>query len=322
VALGLGAGAALAAGLYGSAGVMTGAALGALVGSLGGASMGAASELARVFQTPNATTPVHLHIQDSGGYGRPVLLIHGWPLSSEVWWPQLGALRRAGYRVVMYDRRGFGRSGKAATSYNYGTLTLDLLRVMDECGLEDVTLVGFDMGCGEVVRFVSTFGEKRLRSVVLAATVTPCLMRSPDNTDGPLTAHAAFIERHALLSDREAYFSTYVDRMFLANGVQLASLPLRDQLKAVCQQSAPQAALACMGAATRADFREDLSKVHVPTLVVHGGEDALMPIEASGMPTHLAIANSTLVSLGDAPHGVNQTHPQEFNRALLSFLAM
>jgi pimeloyl-ACP methyl ester carboxylesterase len=147
-------------------------------------------------------------------------------------------------------------------------------------------------------------------------------MHSQDNTDGPLTAHAAFTERHALLSDREAYFSTYVDRMFLANGVQLASLQLRDQLKAVCQQSAPQAALACMGAVAQTDFRQDLGKVHVPTLVIHGGEDALMPIESSGMPTHIAIANSTLVRVGDAPHGVNLTHPHDFNRALLSFLKL
>lgn len=322
MAAGLGTGAALAAGLYGSAGVMTGAALGALVGSLGGASIGAVSELARVFQTPSANIPVHLHIQDSGGYGRPVVLIHGWPLSSEAWTPQLGALRRAGYRVVVYDRRGFGRSGKSAVAYDYDTLTQDLLRVMDTCGLEDVTLVGFGMGCGEVVRFVSTCGEKRLRSVVLAATVTPCLMRSPDNADGPITAQAAFADRHALLSDREAFFSTYVNHMFLANGVQVASLQLLDQLKAVCQQSAPQAALGCMGAMTRTDFRQDLGKVHVPALVIHGCEDGLMPIEASGMPTHLAIASSTLVSLGDAPHGVNLSHPHDFNRALLSFLKM
>jgi non-heme chloroperoxidase len=290
-------------------------------GALGTAFIGAAGELARLLQAPTtADNKVYLHIQDSGGQGRPVVLIHDWPLSSDMWWPQVNVLRRAGYRVVTYDRRGFGRSCKSAVSYNYDTLTKDLLRVMDRCGLEDATLVGFGMGCGEVVRFVSTCGEARLRSVVLAGTVTPYPMRSPDNADGLLTAEAAFLERYALLTDREAYFRQYVELMFQANGVQLASLPLLVEMKALCQQSAPQAALACMGAMTGSDFRKDLRKVRVRTMVIHGDEDEVMPIEASGLLTHLAVSNSTLVRVPGAPHSLNVSHPDAFNEALLYFL--
>ena len=134
---------------------------------------------------------VRLHIDDSGGGGRPVVLIHGWPLSAQAWEPQVSVLHAAGYRVVAYDRRGFGRSDKPESGYSYDTLADDLQRVMDQCELQDVTLVGFSMGGGEVARYIARHGESRLHSVVFAAAVPPYLMKTADNPDGPLTPEKA-----------------------------------------------------------------------------------------------------------------------------------
>jgi len=143
---------------------------------------------------PSNTAPadaVRLHIDDTGGGGRPVVLIHGWPLSAQAWEPQVSVLQAAGYRVVAYDRRGFGRSDKPESGYSYDVLADDLQRVMDQCGLQDVTLVGFSMGGGEVARYIARHGESRLRSVVFAAAVPPYLMKTADNPEGPLTPEKA-----------------------------------------------------------------------------------------------------------------------------------
>ena len=263
---------------------------------------------------------VLLHIEDSGGSGRPVVLIHGWPLSAQAWEAQVESLKGAGYRVVAYDRRGFGRSDKQALSYDYDALADDLLRVLDQCGLDDATLVGFSMGGGEVARFVSRCGQARLRSVVLAAAVTPCLMQSPDNPDGPLTPEMAATKRDALLRDRAAYFKQFSKNFFSAKGQLLVTERQRAALVALCLESAPHAALACMEAFSTTDFREDLKQLTLPTLVIHGDDDAVVPIEGSGLLTHLAVASSTLVRVPGAPHGMNLTHADAFNQAVLSFL--
>jgi pimeloyl-ACP methyl ester carboxylesterase len=274
-----------------------------------------------MLQADEATAAsVLLHIEDSGGSGRPVVLIHGWPLSAQTWETQVAALSAAGYRVVAYDRRGFGRSGKQAMSYDYDALADDLLRVMDQCGLEDATLVGFSMGGGEVARFVSRSGQARLRSVVLAAAVTPYLMQSADNPDGPLTQEVATTKRDALLQDRPAYFKQFSKSFFSAKGALLVTEQQRAALVAICQQSAPHAALACMEAFSTTDFRPNLKQLTVPTLVIHGEEDAVVPIEGSGLLTHIAVPSSTLVRLPGAPHGMNVSHAGAFNEALLSFL--
>ena len=140
---------------------------------------------------PSNPGRVALHVEDTGGDGRPVVLIHGWPLSADAWKPQVQSLQAAGYRVISYDRRGFGRSEKPADGYDYDTLAADLAGICDDLDLHDATLVGFSMGGGEVARFVANHGEQRLRSVVFAAAVTPCLTQSADNPDGPLTPEAA-----------------------------------------------------------------------------------------------------------------------------------
>ena len=321
VVAGAATGAAIGIAVAGPVGVLVGASLGAVAGALGGAAAGASANPEDPISVDTVSPdPVHLHIDDSGGSGRPVVLIHGWPLSAEAWEPQVSVLKAAGYRVVAYDRRGFGRSDKPKSSYSYDVLADDLQRVMDQCGLKDVTLVGFSMGGGEVARYIGRHGESRLHSVVFAAAVPPCLMKSADNPEGPLTPESAQEKKHALEQDREAFFEQFTQNFFSANGVLQVTESQRSEAIALCQQSAQYAALACMDAFSMTDFREDLKKVKVPTLVIHGDADAIVPIDGSGQRTHRAVPHSQLVKVNGAPHGLNVSHAQAFNDALLSFL--
>ena len=318
-------GAAIGVAVAGPVGVLVGASLGAVAGALGGAAVGAAGSTdtapaGTMSSDKAAAVDVHLHIEDTGGKGRPVVLIHGWPLSALAWEPQVAVLQAAGYRVVAYDRRGFGRSDKPESSYSYDVLADDLEGVMAQCGLQDVTLVGFSMGGGEVARYITRHGESRLHSVVFAAAVPPCLMKSADNPDGPLTPEAAQEKRHALEQDRPAFFEEFTQNFFSANGVLQVTELQRSAAVTVCHQSAQHAALACMDAFSTTDFREDLKKVTVPTLVIHGDADAIVPLAGSGQRTHSAVPHSQLVIVNGAPHGFNLSHAQAFNDALLAFL--
>lgn len=325
---GMAAGAAIGVSVAGPVGVVVGASVGAVAGALGGAAAGGAGDAPSPQgpQSPGAavdTAPaigVRLHIEDSQGAGRPVVLIHGWPLSAQAWALQASVLEDAGHRVVAYDRRGFGRSDKPPSGYGYDDLADDLQRVMDQCGLQDVTLVGFSMGGGEVARYIGRHGQSRLHSVVFAAAVTPCLMKGADNPEGPLTQEASEEKRQSLERDRNAYFEAFTTAFFSARGVLQVTESQRGEAIALCHQSAPHAALACMASFSSTDFRQDLMKVSVPTLVIHGEQDAIVPIEGSGLRTHHAVRHSQLVSVSGAPHGLNVSHPQVFNEALLSFL--
>ena len=205
---------------------------------------------------------VRLHIDDSGGSGRPVVLIHGWPLSAQAWEPQVSVLRAAGYRVVAYDRRGFGRSDKPESGYSYDTLADDLQRVMDQCGLQDVTLVGFSMGGGEVARYIGRFGESRLHSVVFAAAVPPYLMKTADNPDGPLTAREGTTEEDGARAGPQCLLRPASPGTSSRPTGRCRS-PSRSASEAIalCHQSAQHAALACMDSFGTTDFRDDLKKV-------------------------------------------------------------
>ena len=313
--VGAAAGAGIGLAVDGPIGVVLGGAIGSLAGALSAAAAGAV-----VHPEPAAPDSVHLHIEDSGGTGRPVVLIHGWPLSAQAWALQNGVLHTSGYRVVAYDRRGFGRSDKPEAGYDYDTLADDLQRVLQERDLEDVTLVGFSMGGGEVARYIARHGESRLHSVVFAAAVPPALMKTADNPDGPLTPEKAKEMKQGLEQDRDSFFDQVTRDFFSAKGALQVSEPQRSEAMSLCHQSAQQAALACMDAFGRTDFREDLRKVTVPTLVLHGEADAIVPLEGSGLRTHQAIAHSQLVTIPGAPHGLNVSHAQAFNEALLDFL--
>jgi non-heme chloroperoxidase len=260
-----------------------------------------------------------LKVHDSAGDGRPVVLIHGWPLSSQSWSAQTSALKDAGYRVVSYDRRGFGES-EPGDGYGYDLLAGDLDNVLTDLDLHDVTLVGFSMGGGEVARYVSLYGEDRLHSVVFAAAVPPYLLKSEDNPDGPLTEEAADEMRSGLEQDRDAFFEDFTTQFFSAGDDLKVSEEQRQDAVRMCQQSDQEAALGCLNAFATTDFRQDLEKVTVPTLVIHGDSDGIVPFEGSGKRTHEAIEGSELVVVDDAPHGLNVSHDDEFNKALLGFL--
>jgi len=260
-----------------------------------------------------------LYVRDTAGDGRPVVLIHGWPLSSDSWSEQIPVLRDAGYRVVAYDRRGFGQSDPG-DGYDYDRLSDDLHNVITSLELSDVTLVGFSMGGGEVARYASKHGTDNLHSVVFAAAVPPFLKKGDDNEDGPLTDDAAREFRESLESDRDAFFDGFTTDFFSAGDDLKVSDEQREEALALCKKSDEEAALGCMEAWATTDFRDDLTKVDVPTLVIHGDSDGIVPFEGSGKRTHEAIEGSELVVLEGAPHGCNVSHAKEFNQALLDFL--
>lgn len=263
---------------------------------------------------------VGVHVEDAGGPGRPVVLIHGWPLSGASWSTQVPALSAAGYRAIAYDRRGFGASDKPGGGYDYDTLTDDLEGLMDELDLHDVTLVGFSMGGGEVARYVTKYGQERLRSVVFAAAVPPYMMQTDDNPEGPLTKEHAASMTADLTADRDKFFDTFTTQFFSVDGALKVTEAQRQAAVALCRQSDQKAALACMASFGTEDFRADLPSVTVPTLVIHGDGDGIVPMKGSGARTHAAIPQSEFHVIAGAPHGCNVSHSDEFNRALVEFL--
>lgn len=263
----------------------------------------------------------NLHVDDTGGNGRAVVLIHGWPLSGESWSEQVPAFEAAGYRVVTYDRRGFGRSDKPHTGYTYDTLTEDLHTLLTELDLSDVTLVGFSMGGGEVARYFTKYGTERLHSVVFASAVPPFLLKGPTNPDGPLDAALAEKMTAGLTASEEEFYDDFITQFYSVDGVLKVTEEQRQKAIALALQSSKAAALACMAAFAETDFREDLKAVSVPTLVIHGDGDGIVPFEGSGARTHEAIPGSELVVIHGAPHGVIVSNPDEWNSAVLEFLA-
>ena len=261
-----------------------------------------------------------VHVEDTGGSGRPVVLIHGWPLSGASWSGQTSALTAAGFRAIAYDRRGFGQSDKPHGGYDYDTLADDLDGVITELDLHDVTIVGFSMGGGEVARYISRHGEERLHSAVFAAAVTPYMAKTDDNPQGPLDDATANQLESGLKDDRDGFFEQFTT-MFYSVGDELkVSEDVRKQAVALCQQADQRAALKCMESFGTTDFREDLTRITVPTLVIHGDGDGVVAIEGSGALTHQAVPHSEYVVLHGAPHGCNVSHAGEFNAALVNFL--
>ena len=263
----------------------------------------------------------NLHVDDTGGTGRTVVLIHGWPLSGESWSKQVPAFVEAGYRVVTYDRRGFGRSDKPKTGYDYDTLTEDLHTLLTELDLNDVTLVGFSMGGGEVARYFTKYGTERLHSVVFASAVPPYLLRTNDNPEGPLSKEQAAAMTAGLTKDEDSFYDQFTTDFFSVDGVLKVSEADRQEALALAKQASKAAALEAMASFASTDFRDDLLKVTVPTLVIHGAGDAIVLFEGSGTRTHAAIRGSELHVVAGAPHGVNVSHADEWNRVVLDFLA-
>lgn len=269
----------------------------------------------------NTTTiPVELYYEVHGS-GKPIVLIHGWPLSGRAWEKQIPALTQAGFQVITYDRRGFGKSSQPDFGYDYDTLAADLNSLLEQLDLNDAILLGFSMGGGEVARYIGKYGTERVEKAVLAAAVPPYLYKADDNPDGGLDDATIKDFLDGVRGDRLDFLQGF-SQNFFSNGSDepLISEALRQYHCQIAAFASPKATYECIKSFSYTDFRDDLKKITVPTLILHGDSDAIVPIEVSGQRAHDSLAQSTLYVIKGGPHGVNTTHPDEFNQALLDFL--
>lgn len=264
--------------------------------------------------------PIELYYEDHGT-GKPVVLIHGWPLSGRSWEYQVPALIEAGHRVITYDRRGFGKSSQPWDGYDYDTFAADLHHLLEHLDLKNVTLVGFSMGGGEVARYVGTYGTDRVEKAVFAGAVPPFLYKSEDHPEGALDDAGIQEFENGVKNDRLAFLDDFTKTFFGAkDGKGLVSEPFRLYNRDIAAAASPKGTLDCIAAFSKTDFRDDLAKFTIPTLIIHGDADEIVPFEYSGKRTHEAIPGSKLALIKGGPHGLNATHAHEFNEALLSFL--
>ncbi|MDQ6744434.1 MAG: alpha/beta hydrolase [Actinomycetota bacterium] len=276
--------------------------------------------MAKITVGTENTNEIELHYDDHGS-GNPVVLIHGWPLSGRSWEAQVPALVQDGHRVITYDRRGFGWSSQPWEGYDYDTFTSDLHVLIEHLDLREITLVGFSMGGGEVARYVGTHGTERVRKAVFAAAVPPFLYQSDDNPDGGLDDATIEGFLGGVRGDRVAFLDGFLANFFAAGEkTDLISEPARRYHLDMAEFASPKGTHDCIKAFSHTDFRGDLERFDIPTLVIHGDSDAIVPFEVSGKRTHESVSGSELALIEGGPHGLNATHPAEFNRALLEFL--
>jgi non-heme chloroperoxidase len=254
------------------------------------------------------------------GTGRPVILMHGWPLSSDSWDDQAMAIADAGMCAIAYDRRGFGRSDQPWSGYDYDTLSDDLADVMKYCDAKDATIVGFSMGGGEVARYMSRHKGKNLKQAALISSVVPFMLKTDDNPKG--TPQSAFDGMaQGMKEDRTHFFAKFFKDFY---GVGVFHESVSDELIEwscnVSMMAGLKPTLACAGAFSKTDFRPDLKAFNVPTLIIHGTADKTVPIDASGRAAAAGIKGSTLIEYDGAPHGLFATHKEQFTKDLLNFL--
>lgn len=262
---------------------------------------------------------IELHYEDSGS-GKPVVLIHGWPLSGASWEKQVAALLDAGHRVITYDRRGFGHSSQPASGYDYDTFAQDLNTIVTKLDLHDLALVGFSMGGGEVARYIGKYGTERVSKAVFISSIPPFLLKTPDNPDGVDGSVFKGIQT-AIVSDRPAFLSSFLADFY--NVDVLGGKRISDQVVQyswnVAVAASAKGSLDCV-TAWLTDFRKDLLRIEVPTLVIHGDSDRILPIAATGTRTNKAIKSSRLVVVEGGPHGLTWTHADKLNAELVDFL--
>jgi len=262
---------------------------------------------------------IELYYEDHGS-GKPVVLIHGYPLNGASWEKQVPVLMDAGYRVITYDRRGFGKSSQPAAGYNYDTFAEDLHKLVTELKLHDFALVGFSMGGGEVARYLGKHGSTGVSKAVIISGVTPYLLKTADNPDGVDAGVFDGIQK-AVAADRYAFFTQFFSNFY--NTDQFMGKRVSEQAVQaswnVAVSSSATASLACV-ATWLEDFRKDLAGIDIPTLVIQGDADRILPITATGQRSATLIKGARLVVVKDGPHCVTWTHADEVNAKLLEFL--
>ena len=263
---------------------------------------------------------IDLYYEDHGS-GEPIVLIHGYPLSGASWEKQTAVLLAAGRRVIAYDRRGFGKSSQPTVGYNYDTFAADLHKLVTQLELRDFALAGFSMGGGEVARYFGKYGSKGVSRAVFISSVPPFLLKTPDNPEGVDGSVFDGIEK-AVAADRYAFFTGFFKNFYntdLLLGKRVSEETIQSNWNVAAGSSAA-ASLASV-AAWHEDFRQDLTRIDVPTLVMHGDADRILPIGASGLRTAKLIAGARLLVVKGGPHCITWTHAEEVNRELVNFLA-
>jgi len=264
---------------------------------------------------------IDLYYEDHGS-GNPVVLIHGYPLSGASWEKQLPALLNAGYRVITYDRRGFGKSSQPTTGYNYDTFAEDLRQLVTQLKLEDFALVGFSMGGGEIARYLGRYGSKGVTKAVFISSIPPFLLKTSDNPEGVDGSVFEGIQK-AVAADRYAFFTEFFKNFYNTDvflGKRVSEQAVQASWNLAASASAT-ASLACVPT-WHEDFRKDLSRVDVPTLVVHGDADRIVPINAAGARTAKLVKGARLLLVKNGPHCIPWTHAEEVNSELINFLGL
>ena len=262
---------------------------------------------------------IDLYYEDHGS-GKPVVLIHGYPLSGASWERQVPVLLNAGHRVITYDRRGFGKSSQPTTGYNCDTFAEDLHKLVTQLELRDFALVGFSMGCGEVARYLGKYGSKGVSKAVIISGVPPFLLKTPDNPEGVDSRVFEGIQK-AIVADRYAFFTDFFKNFYnsdLLLGKRVSEQVVQSSWNVAAGSSAI-ASLACVPT-WHEDFRNDLTRVDAPTLVIQGDADRILPITASGLRTAKLIKGARLSVVKDGPHCITWTHAEQVNGELLEFL--
>jgi non-heme chloroperoxidase len=266
------------------------------------------------------SAPIELYYEDHGS-GRPVVLIHGFPLSGRAWERQERALLAAGRRVISYDRRGFGRSSQPSTGYDYDTFAADLDKLLTTLNLTGTDLAGHSMGGGEIARYLAAFGSARIRKAAIISGIPPYLLRTPETPEG--VGQEVFDQiAAALTADRAAYFSEWNQNFFNLDktlGTRISPEAVQEAWNTAVSAS-PAGTIACV-ATWHTDFRADLRKIDIPVLILHGTADRILPIEACGPRSHELISGSEYVEIEGADHGLCWTYAQEVNEQLLRFFA-
>ena len=265
------------------------------------------------------SSKIDLYYEDHGS-GQPVVLIHGYPLSGASWERQVPALLNAGHRVITYDRRGFGKSSQPTTGYNYDTFAEDLHKLVTHLKLRDFALIGFSMGGGEVARYIGKYGSKGVSKAVIMGGIPPYLLKAADNPDGVDGKVFEGIQ-NAVAADRYAFFTEFFKNFFNTDvflGKRISEQVVQASWNVAAGASAT-ASLACVPT-WHEDFRNDVARIDVPTLIIHGDADRIVPIQASGEKTAKLVKGARLVAIKDGPHAINWTHAGEVNAELVSFL--
>jgi non-heme chloroperoxidase len=262
---------------------------------------------------------IQINYRDHGS-GRPIVLIHGYPLDGNSWERQERVLLAAGYRVITYDRRGFGRSSQPTTGYDYDTFAADLNALLDHLQLDDVILGGFSMGTGEVTRYIGKYGTSRVSKAAMFGVIPPFLLKTDGNPEGVDGAVFDGIKA-AVVADRYAYFKDFLDNFYnvdVLRGSRISDQAWQASFNLAAAAS-PYASYVCVDT-WLTDFRDDLPKFDIPTLVVHGTDDRILPFAATAARLPKLIDDLRLVSIEGGPHNVGWTHPDEVNKALMDFL--